>query len=135
MLESFKKDFEVLRKGNAGSRFREFRKYKRKQRSGKKPVSRIVTFAIGLALVIVGIAIGWLPGPGGFVAFVGLAFLGREIPFIPRLMDHAEWVATKTYRWYRLLPGGIQFVGVIVGITLMGSVTFLGYQWFFNSTG
>ena len=39
---------------------------------------------------MIGLAIGWLPGPGGFLAILGLALLGTELRPLARLLDRCE---------------------------------------------
>ena len=95
MLKSMKESWHELKEGRPGSRFRDYyddRKENRSSRGGK-----IASIAGGLVLVIVGIAIGWLPGPGGFVAIIGLALLAKEIRPIAAAMDWSERVLTKCW--------------------------------------
>lgn len=128
MLASLKKDFKTLRDGKPGSRFRDFRRYKAHQRSGKKPISRILTFLLGLLLLIGGLAIGWLPGPGGFIAFIGLAFLAREFPGIARIMDMGEVLLRKVYSWFRQLPAWLRIVIGSTCVAFCGGAIWFGFQ-------
>jgi len=131
MLESLKKNLAILRAGKAGSRFQEFRRYKRQQPGGNSATSRIVTFVFGILLIVLGAAIGWLPGPGGFVAFIGLAMLGREIPWIPRVMDSIELFSRQMYERFRQLPVWIQ-VALVLGMVISAmTATWIGINWFF----
>lgn len=60
-------------------------------RSGK----RIAVFVIGLALVVGGLAMLVLPGPGILVVIAGLAVLATEFAWAERLLDVAKEQATK----------------------------------------
>ena len=40
--------------------------------------------------MVIGLGIGWLPGPGGFLAILGLALLGTEMRPLARLLDGCE---------------------------------------------
>ena len=130
MLESLKKDIAVLRDGTAGRRFRDFLQYKQGQRSGKKPITRVLTFATGLLLVVAGLAIGWLPGPGGFIAFIGLALLAREIPGIAQVMDYCEWASIRLYCWFQKLPIWIRCLAAVVAIMIIAIAAWTAYRLF-----
>jgi uncharacterized protein (TIGR02611 family) len=71
-------------------------------RSGK----RIAVFVIGAALVVGGIALLVLPGPGLLVIIAGLAVLATEFAWAEHLLDQAKEKATQakdkaTSRWRR----------------------------------
>jgi hypothetical protein len=62
---------------------------------------------LGIVLFVGGLAIGWLPGPGGFVAVIGAALLGVEWLRVARLLDQCErqlWNAWSFVR--RRFSGG-----------------------------
>lgn len=128
MLESLKKDIAVLRDGTTGRRFRDFLQYKKGQRSEKKPIARLLTFATGLLLLIGGLAIGWLPGPGGFIALIGLALLAREIPGIAQAMDYCEWALIRLYCWFQKLPIWMRCLAGAVVIVIIAVAAWAAYQ-------
>ncbi len=90
MLQTIKDDFRELRSGAPGKRFRQYVDDRRARRGTRWSAGRIISFAAGAALVVVGLGIGWLPGPGGFLAIVGLALIAQEIPFIANALDRTE---------------------------------------------
>ncbi|MEO8268533.1 MAG: PGPGW domain-containing protein [Aureliella sp.] len=53
-------------------------------------VRRIARDTLAVALIVIGIAIGWLPGPGGFLAIIGLALIAQEVPWIADVLDATE---------------------------------------------
>ena len=53
---------------------------------------------MGILLVVIGLGIGWLPGPGGFLAILGLATLIPFVPGMAYLMDRAEVMVRKCAR-------------------------------------
>ena len=75
---SLKQDWNRLLHGRPGRRFFDFHQERCKRRAGGWPRERVVTLVLGTALLVVGLAIGWLPGPGGFLAIIGAALLGIE---------------------------------------------------------
>ena len=90
-----KKDLHQLRKASPGRRFRDFRRYKKEERSMLKSSLKFASIGLAIFLFAFGLAIGWLPGPGGFLALLGLALLIPHIPFIAPLMDHIEVLIRK----------------------------------------
>jgi hypothetical protein len=79
-----------IMRGAPGHRFQQFHNYRCRRRGPGWSWDRFSTLGLGLILFVGGLAIGWLPGPGGFVAFIGLALLGVEWMPIARLLDWAE---------------------------------------------
>lgn len=89
-LSVINQDYQALRNGQPGSRFRNYVDEKRKRSDGKRNLQRVFRNLIGFALIVIGIAIGWLPGPGGFVAIIGLALIAQEVPWIADGLDAIE---------------------------------------------
>jgi hypothetical protein len=61
----------------------------------------VLTLVIGTVLLVGGLAIGWLPGPGGFIAVFGAALLGVEWLRIAQLLDRCETYARRFLRFLR----------------------------------
>lgn len=60
-----------------------------------RSTKRIVVLVIGLALVVGGIALLVLPGPGLLVIIAGLAVLASEFAWAEHLLDKAKEQAAK----------------------------------------
>lgn len=90
ILATIKQDYQTLRDGQPGRRFRTYVVERRMRGSGKLSVRRIARDFIGLGFIVIGIAIGWLPGPGGFLAIIGLALIAQEVPWIADVLDASE---------------------------------------------
>jgi hypothetical protein len=90
-----------LSAGEAGRRFTDFYEDRRKRRASAGATVRVAWVGLGIVLVLGGLAIGWLPGPGGFIAIFGAALLATEYRPLARLLDRAESVARRTWRWIR----------------------------------
>ena len=60
-------------------------------RNGK----RIAVFVVGVVLVVAGLAMLVLPGPGLLLIVAGLAVLGTEFVWAERLLDQAKRQAGK----------------------------------------
>jgi hypothetical protein len=95
---SVSEDWKRLVHGRPGRRFFDFHQARCARRAGGWPLERILTLSIGTVLLIGGLAIGWLPGPGGFVAVIGAALLGVEWLRVARLLDSVELRTRKIVR-------------------------------------
>jgi uncharacterized protein (TIGR02611 family) len=51
---------------------------------------RIVTTVVGFLVILIGLVLIPLPGPGWLIVFAGLAILAREYIWAERLLNHAK---------------------------------------------
>jgi hypothetical protein len=87
------KDWRVLRHGTPGRRFYDFHHARMERRGEGWPLERVLTVTVAAMLIAGGAAIGWLPGPGGFIGIIGVALLGAESLRVSRLLDRVEvWI-------------------------------------------
>ncbi len=110
--------WRVFRSAPTGRRFRTIRAFQRKHGLAHNGWSRTLLFAVGLALIVVGVSIGWLPGPGGFLAILGLLLVAREIPGVAAALDYCEIRGARLWRWYRALPRPAQITLFAIAISL-----------------
>ena len=118
LFDSLKKYWTELKEAPSGERFRTF--YDVRQETRQSPAARIVSITIGIVLVLLGLSIGWLPGPGGFVAILGLALLAQEFRPLAALIDATERLIVRTWKAFRDLPtlgqGGIITALLCLGV-------------------
>ena len=81
-----------LRRGYPGRRFQDLYDYRHRRRVRRARPSRWFGLGGGFVLLAVGLAIGWLPGPGGFLSIVGLALVATELRPLARLLDRSELI-------------------------------------------
>ncbi|RBM16076.1 hypothetical protein DEH69_17550 [Streptomyces sp. PT12] len=55
-----------------------------------KPLRRVLVLAVGGVLLLVGVALLVLPGPGLLLVFAGLVVLAREFPGLARYVELVE---------------------------------------------
>lgn len=65
-------------------------------------VLKIAITTVGVLLIIAGIIIAPLPGPGGFIAFFGIAMLATEFIWARRAVRKSQAVG---HRWHLRLTG------------------------------
>ncbi len=88
------------------------------------PVYRVVIFLVGLVLVLGGLALVPLPGPGWLIVIIGLAIWASEFDPAQRLL---EFVKDKVRAWEEWMRR--QSVLVRVAVTLVTFAFVLGVVW------
>lgn len=120
LLEVVRAYWNELQDAPSGRRFRCF--YDLRQNTRQRHVARVVSIASGISLVLIGLGIGWLPGPGGFVAILGLALLAQEFRPLAALLDHIERGLVGMWRGFRDLSyptqGGVVALGAFLSLAL-----------------
>ncbi len=99
MIKATKEDLHQLKRGKSGTRFLEFYDFRKANRPPGFSMARVLTIFFGLVLVIGGASIGWLPGPGGFVAIFGLALLAQEFRPMAKALDWCEPKLLALWNW------------------------------------
>lgn len=62
---------------------------------------KIVVTAVGVTVVLIGIALLVLPGPGWLLIFLGLGILGTEFPVVRRLTDRLKALVMRVWHHWR----------------------------------
>jgi uncharacterized protein (TIGR02611 family) len=62
---------------------------------------KIVVTAVGVTVVLIGIALLVLPGPGWLLIFLGLGILGTEFPAVRRLTDRLKALVMRVWHAWR----------------------------------
>jgi uncharacterized protein (TIGR02611 family) len=111
-----------------------------RRRPGAYRIYRILVGVIGGAIVVGGLALVPLPGPGWLIVFVGLALLATEFEWAARLERFARSQVTAWTRWLgrqsilvRVLVAVLTFafvVGVLYGLfTITGMPAWVPDAW------
>lgn len=77
-----------LKDGEPGRRFVDLYDYR--QQHPPATATRVGLWVVAILLIAGGAAIGWLPGPGGFIAVFGLAIIGMEFRAVAVVLDRIE---------------------------------------------
>lgn len=128
-LDRLRANWERVEQGEPGSRFCAFYEYRRQSRGSGWPLSRILTVGGGVILLLGGLAIGWIPGPGGFISVFGAALLATEWPPLARLLDRVEVLLRDLWRRVRSTWNGSSAWTRAAGLLVVAMVAGAGV-WF-----
>lgn len=108
-------------------RARELRE-KIRQNKGLDAVYRIVVAVVGTAIILAGLALVPLPGPGWLIVFVGLGILATEFGWARRVLDYAR---KKVGAWTDWVQDQNWFVRILLGLGCLAIVAGMiyGYIW------
>src|SRR5690349_45740 len=87
-VEKLRAEWRKLRAGTPGRRFQDQHRRRKAQRSSS--TARVVWIAIGVALLLAGVFLMLVPGPGIPLFVLGAALIGQESLFVARRMDATE---------------------------------------------
>ncbi|MDJ0350481.1 TIGR02611 family protein [Cryobacterium sp. PH29-G1] len=62
---------------------------------------RVGVGALGTVIIVIGVVLIPLPGPGWLIVFLGLAVLGTEFAWARRLGDFLKRIVTRAWAWWR----------------------------------
>jgi hypothetical protein len=99
MLERLKGRWRRLKAGQPGARFQ--RQYRENRESRKSGLQRWGAVAAGAGLILLGILLLFIPGPGLLFIAAGGAVLARESQVLARAMDWGEVRGRQLWRRLR----------------------------------
>jgi hypothetical protein len=86
MLDTLKQDWRELARQPPGHRFQN--RFRRKQKAGAR--SRLFKLIAGIVLIVAGLVLLVIPGPGSVLLVIGAAFLAESSATAARLFDITE---------------------------------------------
>jgi hypothetical protein len=87
VLDKIKRSWSELAQATAGKRFEE--RYEQMRGRGT-PASRALKAAAAVALIIAGLAMLFVPGPGSLAILAGGALIAEQSLTVARLLDRTE---------------------------------------------
>lgn len=120
--------------GRVGHRFRD--RYHRRRRDGERSgLSTALALTGGLALMLAGLVMVIMPGPGWITLFLGLGLVAGESLPTARLMDRAEVRGRKLLRraaklwrgFWKGSPGAAWSVAASLALTCAVALGYGGY--------
>jgi len=128
MSNTLRESWRCLKEGEPGSRFRDVHDQRRQAQEGRSAARRAVPIVLGVILMLGGIAIGWVPGPGGFIGIFGVALLATQFRWLAKLLDWAELRLRALWRtiWTRRSVPARVLVGLVATAVAAGAAYALG---------
>jgi hypothetical protein len=100
MFDRLKEQWKQFVALPSGRRFVTRNRLRRERASGL--ARKIVVISLGGIVLLVGVAMLVLPGPGILVMIIGAAFIAEESLIAARLLDRCDiWIARRIVRWRR----------------------------------
>jgi uncharacterized protein (TIGR02611 family) len=97
-------------------------------------VYRIGVAVLGALIIIIGILMLPLPGPGWLIIFVGLGVLATEFAWAERLLDYARAHVRRWTRWISRQPVAVRLLVALVCLLLVAAVV-ATYLWWAGVPG
>jgi uncharacterized protein (TIGR02611 family) len=92
---------------------------------GLEVAYRVVVAVIGFAIIVTGLALIPLPGPGWLIVFAGLAVLSTEFAWAERLLRFARNKVAGWTDWVIRQPLGVRATIGLVGLAFIAGAVFL----------
>jgi uncharacterized protein (TIGR02611 family) len=108
-------------------RYREWRE-KIRQNKSLNATYRVCVGVLGTLIIVGGLALVPLPGPGWLIVFLGLGILASEFGWARRVLDYAK---KKVGAWTDWVQEQNWFVRILLGLACLALVAGLlvGYIW------
>jgi hypothetical protein len=138
MIEQAKEDWQKFKNSEPGERFQD--RYNRRQQEdhGRWSKGAIFNIVVGLLIIVGGLVIGLVPGPGGFIAVLGLGLIGSEFEPTAKALDWSELKARAAVSWatniWAVLPLGGKIVVGALALVVVAAVAYGGYALFFGGS-
>ena len=113
--------------GSSGSLWGRLRSRLNSTRAGRIGV-KIVVAIVGVSVILVGIVLLPLPGPGWLIIFAGLAVLALEFPWARRLLMFAR---KQVRRWTEYVRRGswlVRIGSILATLAIVAGVLWLSYS-------
>jgi uncharacterized protein (TIGR02611 family) len=90
---------------------------------------RIVVGLVGAVVVVVGLVLVPLPGPGWLIVLAGLAILSLEFEWARRLTTFTRTQLERWWHWLSRQPLVVRGVAGLVGLLFVGTVAWLSWTY------
>jgi len=103
MLLGLKRSWTQLKRGRPGHRFQDRAERNRRTASNHSWYIKWLERIFGVILVLAGVMLCFIPGPGLPLIFLGAALLAARSPFVARILDWTEVKTRKVLAWGKRL--------------------------------
>jgi uncharacterized protein (TIGR02611 family) len=92
-------------------------------------VWRVVVAVLGLAIVLVGVILLPLPGPGWLIIFFGIGVWATEFAWASRLLSRVRVFVSRWTSWVNTQPVWRRYLIGITGFVVVAVFVTLGWLW------
>lgn len=96
MLDTLRQRYRAFRAHPAGERFQH--RYRRRACRGGGAVRKLLTIVAALALIVAGIVLLVLPGPGLLLILLGAGLIAEESLLAARMLDRTDLAISRPTR-------------------------------------
>jgi O-antigen/teichoic acid export membrane protein len=97
MREKIQQKWQQLKSTPAGMRFQERYHRLQEKRQNRSQLKKIFSMLGGVGIILFGVFLWFVPGPGWITIFVGLAIIAGESLAIARFLDWSEVKLRKCF--------------------------------------
>jgi uncharacterized protein (TIGR02611 family) len=83
---------------------------------------RLAVTVVGLAVVVIGIVLLPLPGPGWLIIFAGLGILASEYTWAARLLAWVRRRFARSTQWLAAQPLWMRIAGVLMSLAVLAGL-------------
>ena len=97
-------------------------------RAGRLTMRILIGF-VGAAVVLIGLIVVPLPGPGWLIVLAGLAILSLEFAWAQRLMHFTRTQLERWWHWLGRQHPAVRALAGLVGLLFAGTVAWLSWTY------
>lgn len=132
MFDRAKRSLREFGRGRPGYRFRERYNRRRRTTSGPLDPRNLLYLGGGIAIIVVGVLLAPIPGPGGVIGLVGLALIASLFLPVARALDRGELrargIARRAGEVWRVLTPAMQVVITLLAVIAAVAVGYGAYR-------
>jgi hypothetical protein len=131
VLAALKKHWKELSREEPGERFQN--RHQRNHRKGRSS-HRALKLGAGIVLLVAGLILLLIPGPGSVLILVGGALLAEESLVVARTLDRLEVQVRKLADWaidhWKKAPAPVKALLILLALALAAGAAWLAYSYF-----
>lgn len=105
MFDQLRKNWNIFKKSPPGKRFQNrYYRHAEKRNERSRP-KRILIIFIGIVIILIGVVLWFIPGPGWATIFFGAGIIAGESLLVSRLLDAIEVKIRKFLKKHNILSG------------------------------
>jgi uncharacterized membrane protein YbaN (DUF454 family) len=137
MLKSIKQSWHRFQADSPGRRFKQ--QFRHWRESGRSRLSKAVFIVAGVVLIVLGILLLFVPGPGIPTILVGALLIAQQSWPLARALDRTEVrlrnLLMRSWRSWRAFSKPRKVLLFVLALVLVGAIGFAAYKVFAGYSG